>query len=93
MGGQDPVSGEMYTQGSSPCSLAPVWLVRKIWDSPLPGDTRAVFVLWDSKSEGWEEIGNSSLESHNQSSEGTVSIQDLLQVTGMLQSLQSSSQD
>ena len=83
MGGQDPVSDEVYTQGAGPCSLALFWLVRKIWESPLPGDARAVFVLWDSKSEGWEEVGNSSLESHNQSVEGTRSIQDPLQVTGM----------
>ena len=83
VGGQDPVSDEVYTQGAGPCSLAPFWLVRKIWESPLPGDARAVFVIWDSKSEGWEEVGNSSLESHNQSVEGTRSIQDPLQVTGM----------
>ena len=47
-------------QGLSPWSLAAIWVVRRTWCSPFQGDSRAVFVLSDSKSEGREKIGSSS---------------------------------
>lgn len=56
-------SYEMYAQGSSPSSLAAIWIVRMTCDSPFQRDLRVVFSLSDSKSEGWETIRNVSSES------------------------------
>lgn len=61
---QDHVSGEaffhreMYIQGPNPWSMAAIWVVRMSWNSLFHEGSRAVFVLSDSISGGWEKIGH-----------------------------------
>lgn len=55
MSGAVFVSGGMCVQDSSP-SLGPE---EDLVYNPFQGNSRAVFVLTDSKSEEWEKTGNS----------------------------------
>lgn len=48
--------------------------------SPLWGDSRAVFILSDSKSERWEKMGSISLKSPRHMFEDTWNIQDPVQI-------------
>jgi len=41
-------------------------VVRRTWFSSFQGDSRAVSVFTDSKSAGWEKVGNISVESCDQ---------------------------
>ena len=61
--------------------MAVVSAVRRTWDGFFQGGSRAVFVLSDSKSEGWEKMGNVSLESCSQTFEETRRVQGPVQVT------------
>lgn len=40
--------------------------MKRTWFSSFQGDSRAVSVFTDSKSEGWEKVGNISVESCDQ---------------------------
>lgn len=54
---------ETLLRGLSPCGLAALRVGRGTWGHPFRGGSRAVFFLGDSELEGWEKIGNVSLES------------------------------
>ena len=60
-----------------------IWVVKRTWYSPFQGDSGAIFVLSDSKSEGWEKIGQLSLESRSQLFEETRRTQGIVQFTGI----------
>lgn len=79
MSGRAFFSSEMHFQALSPWSLAAIWVVTRTW-SASQGDPRAVFVLGDSKSEGWEKSGNIRLESRSQIFEETRIIQEPVQL-------------
>lgn len=56
MSGAVFVSGGMCVQGSNPF---PLGREEDLVYNPFQGNSRAVFVLSDSKSEEWEKTGNS----------------------------------
>lgn len=58
--------------------MAAVWVVKRGWCGPFQGNSRAVFVPSDFKSERWEKIGNVHLKNYSWLFEETRRIQDPL---------------
>lgn len=58
--------------------------MKKAWCSPFQGNSRAVFVLRDSKLEGWKKTENVSLESCHQIFEETTRGQGFFQISSQV---------